>query len=271
MVSVMKLDKKFEILSEYLKSLGSVAIAFSGGVDSTFLLKAAHDALGDGAVAITVDSCLFPKRESAEAESFCEREGIRHIVLKENPLAIEGFSENPENRCYICKKAMFTRLTEKAKSLGIKNVAEGSNVDDDGDYRPGLAAVAELGIKSPLRRARLTKDEIRVLSERLGLDTWDKPSFACLASRFAYGDRITPEGLKMVDMAEEYLRGLGFSQFRVRAHGGMARIEVLPSELRKLFDAREQVYDYLKSLGFIYVTIDLGGYRTGSMNETIKR
>ena len=262
---------KKQKLEQYLRDLGSVAVAFSSGVDSTFLLKVAKDVLGEKAIAVTAKSCSFPNRELKGAEAFCEKEGIRQIVFESDELSIEGFRENPKNRCYICKNTLFRKIIEVASAEGIENVAEGSNLDDNGDYRPGLIAVAELGIKSPLRYAGLTKEEIRSLSKEMDLPTWDKPSFACLASRFVYGETISEEKLKMVEKAEQLLLDLGFRQLRVRVHGNIARIEVLPEEIGKLVDekVRHTVYNTLKSLGFDYVTMDLAGYRTGSMNETL--
>lgn len=257
---------KLERLREYLCELGSVAVAFSSGVDSTFLLKVAHDALGDKAVAVTASSDVVPRRELQEAKDFCASEGIRHIVLKVNELDVEGFRENPKNRCYLCKKSIFTKIIDVANENGLAYVVEGSNMDDNGDYRPGLQAIAELDIKSPLRYAELWKSEIRELSKELNLPTWDKPSFACLASRFAYGETISESKLAMVDKAEQLLFDRGFKQFRVRIHGKIARIEILPEQFEKLLKLRGEIVTALKDYGFSYVTMDLSGYKTGSMN-----
>lgn len=263
------MNAKYNALKEYINSLGSVAVAFSGGVDSTFLLKTAHDVLGDNCAALTARSVLFPERESAEAKEFCAAEGIKQIMIDLDALKIDGLAQNPENRCYLCKTEIFKKMREAANKLGIENIAEGSNLDDNGDYRPGHIAVAEQNIKSPLRHANLNKNEIRALSKELGLKTWDKPSYACLASRFVYGETITEEKLGMVDAAEQFLRDLGFVQSRVRIHGKMARIEVMPEDFAKIISVSEKVHNALKALGFTYVSLDLGGYRTGSMNETL--
>lgn len=265
------IHEKYQDLLGYLKSLESVVVAFSSGVDSTFLLKAAKEALEDRVLAVTASSCSFPERELKEAKVFCEQMGIRHVICKSEELDIEGFRQNPKNRCYLCKHELFEKIWAIAEENHMRAVVEGSNVDDDGDYRPGLMAVKELGVKSPLRQVGLTKAEIRELSKELDLPTWDKQSFACLSSRFVYGETISEEKLQMVDKAEQLLLDLGFHQLRVRIHGMMARIEVSPDELPRLVqdDIREQVYNYLKELGFTYVTMDLGGYRMGSMNETL--
>lgn len=251
---------KLSDLKDYLTRLGKVAVAFSAGVDSTFLLKIAHEVLGDNVVALTAKSSFFPQRELEEAKAFCQKEGIRHIIVD---IDIENIRHNPPNRCYICKRNIFEKFLAVANANNIENVLEGSNVDDESDYRPGMQAIKELGIKSPLRIAGLTKDEIRTLSNNY------KPSFACLASRFVYGEEITTDKLQMVEKAEQILFELGFKQFRVRIHGKLARIEVLPEQFEKLIKA--DIYSQIQALGFEYVTMDLKGYRTGSMNEIFNK
>lgn len=265
------LQEKMIALQEYLKNLGSLAVGFSGGVDSTFLLKVAHDVLGDRAIAVTCCSGTFSSREKNEADEFCQKEGIKQVVCYTDELSIPGFAENPKDRCYHCKKEIFTSIKRLALENDIEYVAEGSNMDDLGDYRPGLRAIEELGVTSPLRTAKLYKEEIRFLSKELGLTTWAKPSFACLASRFVYGEPITREKLSMVEQAEELLREKGLQQFRVRVHGNMARIEVLPQDMPVFLqeDFRLEIHDKLKGIGFDYISLDLKGYRTGSMNETL--
>lgn len=269
----MNIQEKYEKLQQYLKDLCSVAVAFSSGVDSTFLLKVAHNVLGDKVVAVTASSCSFPVRELNEAKKFCEDNGIRHVICKSEELDIDGFRQNPKNRCYLCKHELFEKIWNIAKENGLAEVVEGSNMDDNGDYRPGLIAVKELGVKSPLRYVELTKTEIRELSKQLDLPTWDKQSFACLSSRFVYGETINENKLGMVDKAEQLLLDMGFHQVRVRIHGIIARIEVLPNEISKIVEpkTRETIAAKFKEYGFTYVTLDLLGYRTGSMNETIDK
>ena len=266
-----EVDQKLAQLKALLKKLGSVVVAFSGGVDSTFILKVAQEVLRDKVLAVTIDSNSFAKKELREANVFCEQQGIVQEVCKFNELDVEGFCQNPPNRCYICKKALFENLLEIAKEHKIAFVVEGSNIDDEGDYRPGMQAVKELGICSPLREVGLTKQEIRQLSRNYGLAVWNKPSSACLSSRFAYGEQITSEKLKMVEQAEQFLQDLGFTQVRVRVHGSLARIEVLLEEIPQLMlqDNRKRIAEKLKEYGFSYVTMDLCGYRIGSMNESL--
>ena len=272
---------KLERLRSLLQETGGAAVAFSSGVDSTFLLRVAHEALGDRVVAVTIRSSTFPKHELDEAVAFCRAEGIRHEIIDSCELDIPGFAENPPDRCYLCKKAIFGKIMEFAQANGLKAVLEGSNKDDDGDYRPGRRAIREFGrdgarpsqvyVASPLHDAGFTKAEIRALSRRMGLPTADKPSFACLASRFPYGERITAEGLARVEHAEHWLRdaGMGLAQLRVRSHGDMARIEVPPEAIPDVAARAGEIAAAFKGLGFAYVALDLQGYRTGSMNETL--
>ncbi len=265
----MEVHEKLDILREQIRRLGSMVIAFSGGVDSTFLLKVAADVLGDRVIAVTARSSTYPEREFREAEAFAKSLGAKHIVITSEELEIDGFAENPVNRCYYCKNELFQKVKEIAGQHGILHVADGSNLDDLGDYRPGLKAVEELAVVSPLRDAQMTKQDIRLLSKDMQLPTWNKQSFACLASRVPYGHKITRQTLTMVDQAEQYLLDLGFRQVRVRHHEDMARIEVGADERNRFFSEAmmDQVSDELRQIGYRYVTLDMRGYRTGSMNE----
>ena len=262
---------KYDALIETLKSLGSVVVAFSGGVDSAFLIFAAREALGDRVIAATAASAVFPERELKEAKAFCADRGIRQVVIRVDELNIKGFAQNPKDRCYLCKRDLFGRILDIQRDQGFAAVVEGSNADDDGDYRPGLRAIAELGVVSPLRACGFTKADIRALSRHFGLPTWAKQSFACLASRFPYGDTISREKLAMVDRAEQLLLDLGFRQLRVRIHGSLARIELEPEQFPHFMqpEIRARVAKAFKDIGFAYVTLDVTGYRTGSMNETL--
>ena len=267
----MDIENKLDNLKKHLKQLKSVAVAYSGGVDSTFLLKIAHDVLGENVIAVTARSSTYPAREFREAADFVQKAGIRHMVITSEELDIEGFSDNPTNRCYYCKRELLSKISEVARSYNIKHVVEGSNFDDLGDYRPGMQAVKELGVGSPLKEAGMGKEEIRLLSKRMDLPTWDKPPFACLASRFPYGQKITRDKLQAVDQAEQFLLELGFGQVRVRHHDNIARIEVSAAERDRFFDTdlMDRIYTKFKQLGFMYTALDLQGYRTGSMNEVI--
>ena len=264
---------KYEKLKSIIKDCGKIAIAFSGGVDSTFLTKVAKDVLGENAVAVTISSILVTDDELKEADDFCKAENIEHLIYNADVLSIPGFEDNPPDRCYICKKAIFTNVKNLVGERGISVIAEGTNVDDDGDYRPGMRAIKELGVRSPLKEAGLTKAEIRELSCMLGLKTWNKPSCACLASRFAYGEVINKDKLDMIYSAECYIRSLGFEQFRVRLRDGIARIELRPADIQKFIEngIKDKVSEKLHALGFKYVSLDLDGYRLGSMNEVLNR
>lgn len=265
--------EKYEALRTYFKRLDGVAVAFSAGVDSTFLLKVAHEILGDKCIAITAKSPGVPGVEIKEAEDFCKKENIKHIIFESEEYKIPEYASNISERCYYCKKYIFEKIISLAKEEGIDTVVEGTNKDDVADYRPGFRAVKELNIASPLLEYEFTKKDIREKSQLLDLPTFDKNSFSCLASRIPYGEAISPELLKKVEAAEEVLRTLGLKQYRVRVHNQtLARIEVLPEDIELVIRevSRRVISDRFHELGFKYITVDLNGYRTGSMNEVLE-
>lgn len=268
----MLIDEKLELLKDIIRKKGSAAVAFSGGVDSTFLIRVAKEVLDDKLIAVTATSSTYPERELNEAIKYAKDFGVKHIIISSEELDIEGFASNPKNRCYYCKKELFTKVKEVALENGVEYVFDGSNLDDNGDYRPGMLAAKELLVVSPLKEAGLTKKDIRDLSKEYGLETWNKPAFACLSSRFPYGNKITLPKLKMIDKAEQFLLDMGIIQVRVRHHGEIARIEVAPEEREKFFNIEfmDKISSKFKEIGFIYTTLDIAGYRTGSMNEVLK-
>ena len=268
-----ELQQKHDRLCQILAEMGGVVVAYSGGVDSTLLLSVAHEVLGDRVLAVTAFSETYPTREGEAAVELARALGVPVVTIETSELTIENFADNPPERCFYCKSELFAKLQEVAKEHALPFVADGSNTDDLSDHRPGRQAGCDLGVRSPLMEAGLTKQDIRDLSKARGLPTWDKPSLACLASRFPYGHRITAEKLQQVGHAETFLREQGFAQVRVRHHGDIARIEVEPHDIPRFLDddLRRSVVDRLRELGFIYVTIDLQGFRSGSMNEPLEK
>ena len=267
-----QLQTKHDHLKNILREMGSVAIGFSGGIDSTLLIRVATDALGKNALAVIGKSETYPTREFEEAIQLATSFGSRYRVVNTEETDNLKFKENPPDRCYFCKTELFGKLNVIAKEEGMRWIADGTILDDLGDFRPGMRAKSEQDVRSPLLEAGFTKSDVRSLARSLGITTWDKPSFACLSSRFPYGHGITKENLMKVDAAETFMRDLGFRFFRVRHHDDRtARLEVGPQEIDRLFDSglREKIVDHFKSLGFAYVTLDLQGYRTGSMNEVL--
>ncbi len=268
----MSLDKKILKLRKILKEMESVLIAYSGGVDSTFLLKVASNVLPkDKLLAVTADSATYPKEERTYSQRMCRKIGVRHKIIKTFELKNKKFISNPIDRCYFCKQELFTKLISIARQNKLNFVLEAGNLSDKLDYRPGSIAKKELKIKSPLAEARMSKENIRKLSRKLGLSSWNKPSLACLASRIPYGTKITAGLLSRIDHAEEYLIGLGFKQIRLRHYNGLCRIEADKNDLHRLLNKREAVVKRLKGLGYNYITLDLEGYRTGSLNEVIPK
>ena len=267
------MKEKLQKVKQILTNMESVLIAFSGGVDSAFLLKVARDVLGNRVLAVTAKSLIHPLEEIKQAKGIALDLGVKHKIIETQELSNPRFFNNSKDRCYWCKKELYGELADIAGKNNLNYVLDGTNLDDLNDFRPGMKASRELGARSPLVEAKLTKEDIRTLSKSIGLKIWDKPSLACLASRFPYGMKITSEDITKVDKAERFLRGFGITQARVRHHNGIVRIEVMDEDISKLSGEkiRGQIVAYFKGLGYLYVTIDLEGYRTGSMNEALQK
>jgi uncharacterized protein len=261
---------KLEQLKDNLRMMKSVAIAYSGGVDSTFLVNVAHEVLGDKAVAITATSSTYPQRELKQAKKYTKNIGMKHIIINSEETEIDNFSKNPINRCYYCKKELFSKIKQVANQEKLNYILDGSNADDINDYRPGMKALKEFDVISPLKDVGLTKKEIKKISKEMKLETWDKPAFACLASRFPYGTEITKSLLEQIEKAESFLQFLGVKQFRVRYHKDIARIEVSKDDFQLILTNSDKIVEKFKEIGFKYITLDIEGYRTGSLNEVLK-
>jgi uncharacterized protein len=263
--------KKYQKLQEILKSMESVVIAYSGGTDSTLVLKAAHDALGDKAIAMTAVSVSLPTGDRLEAMQIAEDIGVKHILVESEETSNPEYLANTPNRCFFCKQETYSKLSSYAKANGYKAIADGTNADDSNDFRPGRKAASEYGVRSPLQEAGFTKEEIRELSRELGLPNWDKPAAACLSSRIPYGTVITTQALSMVERSETFLRNLGLKQLRVRHHGTVARVETEPADFPILMDHREEIIAGLKEIGYTYISLDLSGFHSGSMNDVFQK
>ena len=264
-------NTKFQNLKKILSEMDSVLVAYSGGVDSTLVLRVAKEVLGSRVLAVTAESSVYPSEEVEQAKALAENLGVKYKIIETQELSNPKFFNNPKDRCYWCKRELFGELISIARKNDLNYVLDGTNLDDMDDFRPGMKAAHEFGIRSPLKEAGFTKEDIRSLSKRLGLPIWDKPSLPCLASRFPYGMKITEENLVKVDQAETFLKMLDLTQVRVRHHDTIARIEVPKEDIPKLFEetARSRLLSYLKKLGYSYVAVDIEGYRTGSMNEVL--